>query len=173
MAYSSDTFVCCFLQNTVKDTSSALRTYEGFSAVQLAQPGNPNAAIFAKRLTELTIPELIIALGLFVLGVRKTIPTKGLSAEPFAYPPKTLQQLLRGLDRHLKEDIEAQNSFLALEGRPLKSDPKLLSNPALLPMRNALDRRIRELTRLGIGLTKKQADDLTQSQEEVRVIAAA
>lgn len=157
------------MQNTKKDTQWALNTYEGFRAAQLAQPDNPHAANFAKPLTEQTEKELIISMGAFILGVKKKKPSSLPSnvADPYAYPGSTLQQLLRGIDRHLRESIDAENALKLVDGLPPKDQPGLLTKPAFKPLRSALDRRILSVTGLGIGIVKTQADDLTEEREQV------
>lgn len=155
------------LQNTVRTTNFALRAYQSFAATQRIDPSNPHAVIFAKPLTEQSVKELITTVAMFVLGARKQKPSKTASAEPYAYPPSTLLNMVRSIDRHLREAVQAENALRALQDLPLKPEPKLLLDPVFQPVRNALDRRMKHLTRLGIGITKKQADGLTLAQEQV------
>lgn len=70
------------------------------------------------------------------------------------YPPNTLVQLVAGLQRHLRESGRPEMSILS------DKDPKFARTRA------ALDARMKQLTKEGVGCTRKQAQPLSLQQEE-------
>ena len=98
---------------------------------------------FRSTFCELTLPEMDFWLSRFILEVRKK------NGDP--YPPNTLYQLICGLQRQLRE-----------HGR---ADIKLFDNPSLHGFRSTLDGEMRRLNGTGNYLNKKQAQPITQEQE--------
>ena len=70
------------------------------------------------------------------------------------YPPNTLYQIIAGIQRHLKENSRPEMTIL---------DPK---NLKFIKARQVLDARMKLLTSQGVGATKKQAQPLTEEQED-------
>ena len=73
------------------------------------------------------------------------------------YPPKTLYQLVRGLQRFLREN-----------GRPEAAmfDER---NPMFDKSRKVLDARMKQLTSQGVGTATKSAEPLTAEQERIKI----
>jgi hypothetical protein len=92
-----------------------------------------------------TPPQLQYWLTRFVLEVRKKDGTD--------YPPQTLHHLCSGLLRHLR-----QNGHPSLD---------IFKDPFFAEFRSTLDAEMKRLQQLGIRSKKKQADPLTDEEEEV------
>ena len=105
-----------------------------------------NAREIQGSLEELSIQVLQDLLPKFVLETRRQDSTP--------YPPNTLVQLVAGLQRHLRES-----------GRPGMS---ILNekDPTFARAHIALDARMKQLTKEGVGCTRKQAQPLSVEQEE-------
>ena len=98
---------------------------------------------FSVTFCDLTGSEMDFWLSRFVLEVRKK------NGDP--YPPNTLYQLICGLQRQLRERGHA--------------DIKLFDNPSLHDFRTTLDGEMKRLNGTGNYLNKKQAQPITQEQE--------
>ena len=96
-------------------------------------------------LSAVTPPQLQYWLTRFVLEVRKKDGTD--------YPPQTLHHLCSGLLRHLR-----QNGHPSLD---------IFKDPFFAEFRSTLDAEMKRLQQLGIGSKKKQAEPLTDEEEEV------
>ena len=96
-------------------------------------------------LTEITPPQLQYWLTRFVLEVRKKNSTE--------YPSQTLHHLCSGLLRYLR-----QNGHLTLD---------IYKDSLFAEFRATLDAEMKRLQRLGIGSKTKQAEPLTEEEEEI------
>ena len=95
---------------------------------------------------ELSIQVLQDLLPKFVLETRRQDSTP--------YPPNMLVQLVAGIQRHLRESGRPRMSILNEK------------DPTFARARAALDARMKQLTKEGVGCTRRQAQPLSVEQEE-------
>ena len=95
--------------------------------------------------TQMTKEEIAHWLTRFVLEVRKK--------NGDVYPPNTLHHLVVGVMRHVRWSGQPNIDFL--------------KNPEFANFRTSLDAEMKRIQQLGVGATKKQAEILTELEEEI------
>ena len=126
--------------STKKDTAWCFNIWRDWSVANSTDAYN-----ISQDITTLCPEKLMRYISRFILEVRKKDGTE--------YPPNTLYHIICGLMRHLRQN-----------GMP---DVDFFKEKAYADLRTTLDAEIKRLKLLGIGATKRQADVLTEDEEEL------
>lgn len=139
--------------NTIKATSYAVRvwdswaTYRNEASLGLEyEVEYPNIPL-GDRLNSVSVLQLDDLFAYFIQEVRR--------ADGKPYVPDSLRDIASGLQRHLKENLHMPKVNLLDK-----------ANEHFGKFRKALEARCRELTKEGVGVTKKQAQPISANQEK-------